>query len=165
MGGLLASQWNFPLISYGGTNKQLTKYDTYTPTLSQDANMAKVFRGLAEKFNWNHIGIYKAKVTHLRHLVPAMEKNFKPLNITHTETHLYNNMLMFSDVPALKQEHLEKMKIMKGDCRGKSNALCFTLLLSCNRCSSQRFHSQWVIRQLEGFSVSLLKNFFPAGKV
>ncbi len=119
IGGLLAAQWNFPLISYGGTSEELAKYETFTATVTQDSNIAKVFRALADKLNWRNIGLYKARASHWKVVLPGIERNFKASNITYTEPLLFNNLLMFTDIPAVYREHRVNLNTLRQSSRGK----------------------------------------------
>ena len=57
--GLLASQWNTPIVSYSGPTSKVSDkkvYDTFSRTIGTSKSMADCIIRVLEKYNWNHIG-------------------------------------------------------------------------------------------------------------
>ena len=61
--GLLASQWNVPIISYSGSTSVVSDkkvYDTFSRTIGTTSSLAHCMLLIGELFKWNHtIGLFQ----------------------------------------------------------------------------------------------------------
>ncbi len=62
--GLLASQWNMPVVSYATSSMELSNknvYDTFIRTQSPIFQIGSAVQGIAKQFDWKRIGIIQRK--------------------------------------------------------------------------------------------------------
>ncbi len=63
--GLLASEWNIPVISYLATSTDLSDkktYDTFSRTSAPASQIGDVVRGVVTQFNWTRVAIMEPDI-------------------------------------------------------------------------------------------------------
>nr|XP_006814972.1 PREDICTED: atrial natriuretic peptide receptor 1-like [Saccoglossus kowalevskii] len=90
--GLLASQWNVPMVGHVSSASELSSkalYDTYGRTSSPYSKTAWAVITTIEAFEWKHIGIFSA--SYMTYIADAIELELTTTNIT-IETTSFNRM-------------------------------------------------------------------------
>ena len=114
--GKLASQWNVPVVAYGGSSALLSDkfiFTSYSRTVALTSEIESAIAWLSHFLTWEILCVYEINgVTHFGHIIDGLEKYLPQVNVTFTKP-----VFQFKTKPA--DEHKENISQMKSKCRGR----------------------------------------------
>ena len=114
--GKLASQWNVPVVAYGGSSARLSDkfiFTSYSRTVPLTSEIGSAIAWLSEFLAWKTLCVYEIEgQTHFGHIIDGLEKYLPQINGTLVKP-------FFQFKTSQVDEHNEIVNEMKSKCRGK----------------------------------------------